>query len=388
MMKRWLLIICLCILAPLPASAQDTLQVGYNYRPPNGWDPFEFHPNPTRHFVLADSDYAVCRVSAAALGFPQGHVLSRVDIWAQWPDGVWRDLSLGAYALDAVRFLDHVGDYSTPPGHYVLRAEIHLPDGLITVWTDLWLGGAPPDCSHAAADPAVLWPPKHDLRAVSIMGVTDPDGDPVTITATGITQDEPLDTTGDGKSCPDGAIVNGQAFVRAERSGGSPGLPGNGRVYVIAFTADDGHGGSCQGTVSVCVPLDRRPGLTCLDDGQTFDSLGPCNGFGPTPHGRPGHTADGAVAAGIGTDVTAVELGAPRMLDGAVVIPYALPGDGDVHLAVFDIAGRHVATLVNTRQLKGAHSVTFATSSLARGVYFCRIQAAGVSQSRALVLTR
>src|SRR5262245_65032857 len=56
----------------------------------------------------------------------------------------------------------------------------------------------------------VLWPPEHGLQTVSIVGVTDPDGDPVTITATGVTQDEPLDDLGDGNTCPDGALVRSE----------------------------------------------------------------------------------------------------------------------------------------------------------------------------------
>lgn len=59
-----------------------------------------------------------------------------------------------------------------------------------------------------------------------------------------------------------------------------------------------------------------------------------------------------------------------------------------MQLAVFDIAGRHVATIENSRQTKGTHAVTLDTGSQARGVYFYRIRAAGVSLSRPLVLTR
>jgi len=53
--------------------------------------------------------------------------------------------------------------------------------------------------------------------------------------------------------------------LRAERQG-----PGNGRVYRIAFTASDGQGDSCSGTVAVGVPHDVKD--TPVDDGQTFDS--------------------------------------------------------------------------------------------------------------------
>ena len=76
-----------------------------------------------------------------------------------------------------------------------------------------------------------------------IAGVTDPDGNPITLTINGITQDEPVNSTADGNTSPDATIGSGGAFqVRAERSG-----QGDGRVYRVAFTATDGLGGECSG---------------------------------------------------------------------------------------------------------------------------------------------
>jgi hypothetical protein len=49
----------------------------------------------------------------------------------------------------------------------------------------------PPDCSGAYAGPDCLWPPFHQMVPVKILGVTDPDGDDITITITAITSDEP-----------------------------------------------------------------------------------------------------------------------------------------------------------------------------------------------------
>ena len=106
---------------------------------------------------------------------------------------------------------------------------------------------------------------------VSVVGVTDPDGDPLAVTITGITQDEPLDGGGEGKTCPDASGVGSPtASLRAERQGG-----GGGRVYHISFTADDGRGGRCTGTVTVCVPHDQGRGRACADRGSLVDSTGP-----------------------------------------------------------------------------------------------------------------
>ena len=92
----------------------------------------------------------------------------------------------------------------------------------------------------------------------------------MTITVTGVTQDEPVNGSGDGNTSPDAVIQAGSASVRAERSGS-----GNGRVYQISFTADDGKGGSCTGAVTVGVPHSQKKGLTAIDDGQVYDSTIP-----------------------------------------------------------------------------------------------------------------
>jgi hypothetical protein len=124
----------------------------------------------------------------------------------------------------------------------------------------------PPACTTAAASVSTLWPPDHRFVDVGILGVTDPDGDPVSISVTKITQDEAVDAPGSGHTAPDGmGISTSSARLRAERSGG-----GDGRVYVVSFTASDGHGGSCFGEVSVKVPHDQAG--SALDSGQLFDS--------------------------------------------------------------------------------------------------------------------
>ena len=65
----------------------------------------------------------------------------------------------------------------------------------------------------------MLWAPNHQLVPIAIKGVTDPDEESVTITVTGVTQDEPVNGKGDGNTSPDAVIQAGAASVRAERAG-------------------------------------------------------------------------------------------------------------------------------------------------------------------------
>ena len=130
---------------------------------------------------------------------------------------------------------------------------------------------SPPYCSNAAPSKAILWPPNHQFRAITIGGVTDIDGDSLTIEIKSIFSDEATATAkgaGGVTHSPDASGVGSStAQVRAERSGVAP---HNGRVYHIAFVASDGNGGSCSGIVKVGVPHDKKD--TPVDDGPLFDA--------------------------------------------------------------------------------------------------------------------
>lgn len=145
------------------------------------------------------------------------------------------------------------------------RASDHDP---VIVGLDL---NGPPVCSAAIPDPEVIWPPNHKMVPVSVLGVTDPEGDPTTITIDEIWQDEPVNDAGDGNFSPDGeGIGTDTAWVRAERDARA-----NGRAYHIYFTADDGQNNSCDGEVIVYVPKNKKKFGPRIDDGPLYDSTQP-----------------------------------------------------------------------------------------------------------------
>lgn len=169
-----------------------------------------------------------------------------------------------------------------PGGHWAPTVNaFNWTQNLNTAWGILILQptvfgppNEPPDCTAVAA-PDLLWPPNHKFVEVSVVGVTDPDGDPVTITIDSIFQDEPVNGTSDGNTSPDGQGVGTvTAEVRAERAG-DPNVPGDGRVYHIGFSAEDGNGGACSGEVLVGVPHDQGNGSVPVDGGPLYDSTVP-----------------------------------------------------------------------------------------------------------------
>jgi hypothetical protein len=128
----------------------------------------------------------------------------------------------------------------------------------------------PPVCANAAPSTPTIWPVNHKFVPINVLGVTDPEGDTITINIDSIFQDEPVDTTGDGKFVPDGmGVGTATAAVRAERAGTAK-VPGNGRVYHIGFTATDLYGAACSGEVLVGVP--HNTGSTPVDGGALYDS--------------------------------------------------------------------------------------------------------------------
>lgn len=126
----------------------------------------------------------------------------------------------------------------------------------------------PPVCSLAQASPNVLWPPNHTMTQVSIVGLTDPQSQTLTITYQNVTQDEPINGLGDGDTSPDAAVSGNDILLRAERSG-----TGNGRVYVVQFTATNSDGDQCSGTVRVSVPHSKKD--PAVEGTQLYNSFGP-----------------------------------------------------------------------------------------------------------------
>jgi hypothetical protein len=81
----------------------------------------------------------------------------------------------------------------------------------------------------------------------------------------------------------------------------------------------------------------------------------------------------------------------PNPFNGETTIGYRIRESGSavqVRLGVYDLLGREVALLVNEPQEPGEHRVRWDSGEMAGGVYFARLQAAGMTQTRRLVLVR
>jgi glucose/arabinose dehydrogenase len=78
----------------------------------------------------------------------------------------------------------------------------------------------------------------------------------------------------------------------------------------------------------------------------------------------------------------------PNPFNPSTSIKYTLQRPGYVHLAVYNLLGQEVALLVDGVEAQGVHEVGFANVDLPSGIYFYRLQAPGVFETKKMVVTR
>ncbi|MSP59993.1 MAG: hypothetical protein EXR72_06565 [Myxococcales bacterium] len=224
----------------------------------------------TSHVLTGSADNLVDRALAAAatqVGVAPSSILDASGLDRVNPDPAhcprWRRAALARIGATNAAVDGFVGPAQFAGTAHAISRFAATPDD---TEAECLAKNQPPSCAGAVATSSVLWPASNKMVSVGVTGVKDADGDAVRVRIDAVTQDEAV-----GKSkapCSDATgIGSGAAQVRAERDGSAH----NGRVYRIAFTASDDHGGSCTGAVSVCVPHDNKT-ATCVDDGQLFDS--------------------------------------------------------------------------------------------------------------------
>jgi hypothetical protein len=87
-------------------------------------------------------------------------------------------------------------------------------------------------------------------------------------------------------------------------------------------------------------------------------------------------------------DAFGLEQNFPNPFNPVTTIRFSLAGTVDVNLAVYDILGRRVASLVNERKTAGVYEVRFDALGLSSGVYFYRLQAGDFARSMKLVVLK
>lgn len=86
--------------------------------------------------------------------------------------------------------------------------------------------------------------------------------------------------------------------------------------------------------------------------------------------------------------VFALEQNYPNPFNPSTVIKYSIPVDGFVSLAVYNLLGEKVASLVNNNLKAGGHEINFDASNLSSGVYFYRLESGSFNAVKKLMLLK
>lgn len=78
----------------------------------------------------------------------------------------------------------------------------------------------------------------------------------------------------------------------------------------------------------------------------------------------------------------------PNPFNPVTKISFEVPKQTFVTIKVFDITGREIVSLVNDMVTRGYHAIDFNAAAFASGVYFYRIETAGFSDTRRMVLIK
>ena len=83
-----------------------------------------------------------------------------------------------------------------------------------------------------------------------------------------------------------------------------------------------------------------------------------------------------------------LEVASESMTRGGNVatLEYSLPAAGEVLVAVYDVTGRRVTTLVNEYQTAGARQTVWNHAGVAQGMYFVRLWTRSASMTRSMLI--
>jgi hypothetical protein len=137
-----------------------------------------------------------------------------------------------------------------------------------------------PTINVSGLTPSTLWPVNHNMIPVGKIIVSDIcDVKPGVVL--NITQDEPLNTTGDGNFSTDASVAfsgnTANISLRAERSGNS-----DGRVYLLKYTTTDASGNTNFSCSAVTVTKSQSGADKASVASQAAAAVAACNATGAT----------------------------------------------------------------------------------------------------------
>lgn len=127
--------------------------------------------------------------------------------------------------------------------------------------------------------------------------------------------------------------------------------------------------------------------FTITGDGA-LANLEPLSGGWQTVFARLGdQDLMGGAAVGLPTEF-ALHSNYPNPFNASTTISFDLGRASDVKLEVYNIAGQEVETLIDGRREAGRHSISWNAAEVTSGIYFYKLTAAGITETRRMLLVK
>jgi hypothetical protein len=276
----------------------------------------------------------------------------------------------------------------------MMAVSVEVTDGATncsnSVTQEVTVGDTEAPVITATTNPITLWPPNHQYVTINVSqcvtAVTDNcatlSSSDVVITK--VTSDEPEDAKGggDGNTKNDMVIAaNCQSVqLRSEREGS-----GNGRVYTVHLSVNDGNGNTGAATCLVTIPKSQN-GNPAIDDGPVY-IVGSSCGSGTSK------LAVQNIAADILPEGYALAQNYPNPFNPSTSIAFSIKEAGVVQLSIYNLHGQEVRTLINGQMNTGFHSVNWDGKDergqiVPSGVYLYKLRVNGFAQTRKMTFMK
>ena len=78
----------------------------------------------------------------------------------------------------------------------------------------------------------------------------------------------------------------------------------------------------------------------------------------------------------------------PNPFNSSTTLTFDLPVSGMANIAIYNVSGQKISTLINNFMSVGTHSMTFKNDNLPSGIYFAQLEANGISKTLRMLLIK